>query len=152
MSHRFPRLVANPAAVSFLNSMHGIRLSGSIPKFAADALPLLALNSVTMLGAELHGRSYGGGVLKMEPSEAACLPVPAFESLHAAWAELGPDRDQLEQALRGGCWTEVVARVDEALLRSVLHASRRDAQAISEAARDLRRQRLGRTRAASSGG
>jgi len=35
------------------------------------------LNSVTLLGAELVGRSYGGGILKVEPKEADRLPVPS---------------------------------------------------------------------------
>ena len=40
-------------------------------------MALAAANSVTALGAELVGRSYGGGLLKLEPREAARLPVPS---------------------------------------------------------------------------
>ena len=35
------------------------------------------LNSVTLLGAELIDRAYGGGMLKLEPREAARLPLPS---------------------------------------------------------------------------
>src|SRR5207245_973718 len=88
MSHRYPRLIANTSGATILNSMHGVRLNPGVKKVVRDALPLLALNSITMLGAEIMGRSYGGGILKMEPREAAGLPVPATDALDEAWEHL----------------------------------------------------------------
>jgi adenine-specific DNA-methyltransferase len=146
MSHRFPRLIANQAAVSFVNSMHGIRLSADVPKLARNALPLLAINSVTMLGAELHGRSYGGGVLKMEPSEAAALPVPDIEAAEVAWRVLKPQTETLDAQLRNGDWADVVARVDEVLLGGAIHLTPDEYLTIRRAARALRQRRLGRSR------
>ena len=55
MSHRYPRLITNSAAATFVNSMHGIRLSPDAPRVAKVALPLLALNSLSLLGAEIYG-------------------------------------------------------------------------------------------------
>src|SRR6185312_8396175 len=55
MSHRYPRLITNSARATFVNSMHGIRLARGAPSDAKHALPLLALNAATMLGAEIHG-------------------------------------------------------------------------------------------------
>jgi len=144
MSHRYPRLVANSARVAFVNSMHGLRLRTGAPKLAKGALPLLALNSATMLGAEVHGRSYGGGVLKMEPREAASLPVPSPTALASAWRTLKNERSSLDRQLRNGMWTAVVKRVDEVLLRDVLSLSAEQARELHEAARSLRERRLGR--------
>nr|MBA2556087.1 N-6 DNA methylase [Chloroflexota bacterium] len=146
MSHRYPKLVTNRARVSFLNSMHGVRLKPTAPRMSKDALPLLAINSITMLGGEIHGRSYGGGVLKMEPSEARVLPVPNPSHLEAAWAVLKPERDRLDRQLRDGRWTNVLARVDEVLLRNVMKLSAPDAGQLHESARTLRARRLARAR------
>ena len=143
MSHRYPRLVANHAGVSYLNSMHGLRLAEGVAKSAKSALPLLALNSVTMLGAELFGRSYGGGVLKMEPREAATLPVASQSTLLKAWTVLKGERASIERQLRKGLWTNVVKRVDEALLHDTMGISYGDVAELHEAARSLRKRRIG---------
>ncbi len=144
MSHRYPRLISNRAKTTFLNSMHGVRLVKTSPKIAREALPLLVLNSVTMLGAEVYGRSYGGGVLKMEPREAASLPMPNAQALEAAWATLKPERAALNRQLKSGLWIDVVTRVDEVLLRNTLQLSSTDAATIREAARSLRARRTSR--------
>jgi hypothetical protein len=143
MSHRYPRLVTNSARASFLNSMHGVRLRSGAPAAAKAALPLLALNSVSLLGAELFGRSYGGGVLKMEPREAALLPVPGVEVLDAAWRRLGPERSRLNRELRAGRWASVSERVDGVLLGEVLGLGPGEVSALREAADSLRARRLG---------
>jgi len=130
--------------------MHGIRLKKEAPKSAASALPLLCLNSITMLGAEIYGRSYGGGVLKMEPREAAVLPVPGVPALNAAFAVLKNDRAGLERQLREGHWTTVVKRVDQVLLRDVFGLSSGEALSMYEAAIALRSRRMRKTSVGSS--
>ncbi len=141
MSHRYPRLIANEAGVSFVNSMHGLVLREDAPSIARDALPLLALNSVSMLGAEVFGRSYGGGILKMEPSEAAQLPVPTVSLLAKAWRRVEGRRDQLNELLRAGQWQEVVEEIDAALLTGAARIPQQDVLALRSEATNLRRRR-----------
>jgi hypothetical protein len=144
MSHQFPRLVTNIARVAHLNSMHGVRLRPTAPKLAKSALPFLGLNSVTMLGGEIFGRSYGGGILKMEPREACLLPMPSADLLTDAWSTLSLEREALERQLRSGRWTNVWARVDEVLLRGVLGLSEDEIVLLQDATRALRGHRLSR--------
>lgn len=148
MSHRYPRLVTNEAKVTLVNSMHGVTLRPDVSAVVRDALPLLALNSVTMLGAELFGRAYGGGILKMEPSEAAELPVPEAEIVKLAWKELAAQRSQLDELLRGGDWEKVVSQVDDTLLVRVAGLPRDEVEAIRLSASSLR---MRRTRQADGG-
>jgi tRNA1(Val) A37 N6-methylase TrmN6 len=144
MSHRYPRLVNNTAGVGFLNSMHGVRLRPGVPRTVRSALPLLSFSSVTMLGAEIHGRSYGGGILKMEPREAAELPVPQTPILLRAWDRLKPEREHLERELEAGLWTNVAKRVDEVLLQDVIGLSRMEVADLHAATAVLREHRMGR--------
>lgn len=48
-------------------------------------------NSATFAFAEIMGRSYGGGILELEPTEAEQLPIPA----PALAGELAADVDLL---------------------------------------------------------
>lgn len=152
MSHRYPRLIANAAGVTFVNSMHGVRLAGKTTALAKSALPLTCLNSATMLGAEVFGRSYGGGILKMEPREASALPMPSPQVLERAWCELKPQKDVLERQLKAGLWASVVKRVDAAVLGSGAGLSEAEIAGLLDAARNLRARRVGREVTSEGGG
>ena len=124
--------------------MHGIRLKKGAHPETASALSLLCLNSATMLGAEIFGRSYGGGVLKMEPREAATLPVPGPRAVAVAYGKLKNERVGLEQQLRNGQWAAVVERVDEVLLRDAFGLSTAEVNVMHNAAVELRTRRMGK--------
>jgi adenine-specific DNA-methyltransferase len=98
-----PRLVTNRARVHYLNSVHGLHLHAGLTEderhLARELLGLAALNSLTMLGAETVGRSYGGGVLKLEPREADQLPVPSPEVLARVAPALRAVRRQVAKDL-----------------------------------------------------
>jgi hypothetical protein len=70
MDHERPRLATNDARVLHLNSLYGVTLRHGLKELGRDLLPMATLNSATLLAAEMIGRSYGGGLLKLEPNEA----------------------------------------------------------------------------------
>ncbi|MDN6812956.1 MAG: SAM-dependent methyltransferase [Corynebacterium variabile] len=117
-----PRLVTNDAHVQHLNSVHGVFLRDDCRTLGMELLPLASLNSVTMLHAELVGRAYGGGVLKLEPREADRWVVPSAPLIVERQAELHAIRGQVEEALEESGPTAAARLVDKVLLEGVLHA------------------------------
>lgn len=144
MNHDTPRIVTNRARVAYLNSIHGLTFSDEHRELAMDLLPIAALNTVTLLGSELVGRAYGGGLLKLEPKEADRLPVPSLAVVKAAEADLRALRPQLTKGLRQGKLLDVVARVDK-VLRSHLKLSRADLDKLRAARASLFSRRVTRS-------
>lgn len=139
-----PRLCANTAGVHHLNSVHGVYFKDGMAETGSDLLPLGALNSMTLLGAETVGRAYGGGILKLEPREADTLPVPALAVLQDAEKALTALRPQMAQALRNGQLLEAVRLVDDVLLTRHLGLSRAKVASLREAHDGLRHRRTAR--------
>lgn len=146
MNQDVPRLVSNRARAAHLNSIHGVTLKPEHRDLGLDLLPLAMLNSLTMLGAELVGRSYGGGVLKIEPKEADRLPMPSPAALRDTAARLKNLRPQLAKHLRNSRLASVVQAVDEVLLAGHLGLSDSDIRSLREA-----RDAMASRRAARSG-
>jgi len=115
-----PRLVTNRAGVYHLNSVYGVRLRPERRRHGMDLLPLAVLNSLTLLGGELVGRAFGGGMLKLEPREADNLPVPSFELLAGLEAELGAVRERVRETLVVGDLNAAVEIVDQVVLVDAL--------------------------------
>jgi len=139
MAHVAPRLVVNEAGATSTNTVHGVYLED--PSLA-DALAAAFLCSATLLSAEIEGRSYGGGVLKLEPREALRLRVPelsprVIERLRAAL----PSVDAL---VRGQRVDEASALVDRIVMGDSPRAS--EMTEIREALMSLRDRRLSRAR------
>jgi adenine-specific DNA-methyltransferase len=139
-----PRLCANTARVHHLNSVHGLYFKQGMAAAGRDLLPLGALNSMTLLGAETVGRAYGGGILKLEPREADTLPVPTMAALQEAETALSALRPQMAQALRNGRLIDAVRLVDDALLVGQLGFTRATVAALREAHSELRLRRTAR--------
>ena len=118
-----PRLSTNSAGVRHLNSVHGVTLNPDLRTLGRELLPLASLNSLTLLGAELVGRAYGGGMLKLEPKEADHLPVPDPVLVEQVSDELRALRRPIRDALRSRGLPAAVRLVDELMLRQALGLS-----------------------------
>lgn len=141
-----PRITTNAAGALHLNSVHGVYLRSEHRLLGRDLLPLAALTSMTLVGAETVGRSYGGGMLKIEPREADRLPVPAPEVVEAARERLVVLRPQLGSRLRRGRLVEAAKLVDDVLLVGELGMSRPDVKALRDQYVELAARRSARGR------
>jgi adenine-specific DNA methylase len=90
--HLAPRLTVNAAAATCTDTVHRVRLAAGVDP---TRLATVFHNSVTFAFAEIIGRSYGGGILELEPREAEQLPIPPPE---LAGPELACDVDLLLKA------------------------------------------------------
>jgi hypothetical protein len=140
MSYETPRLTRNSAGVQLLNSLYGVRLHAQRRKAGHDALHLGSMNSITLLGAEVVGRSYGGGMLKHEPKEADMLPMPSMEALKEAAPRLKLLQPQIAALLRGSNITPAIDMVDRVLLQDVLKTTPKQLMQLRNA-RDILFQR-----------
>jgi adenine-specific DNA methylase len=139
-----PRLCTNKAKVYHLNSVHGVYLHRGLRRLGMDYLPLAALNSMTLLGAETVGRAYGGGMLKLEPGEADRLPMPAKALVAATSKVLSALRSLLTHTVRSGGLLEAVDHVDEVLLVGELGLTSSTVKELREARAELAARRVAR--------
>lgn len=86
-SNHFPRLVQNVAEVVTTDTIY----QGSpLPTFHHRERDIVGSfhNSLTMLTAEMFGRSFGGGVLELVPSETARLLLPVVDLTQPQFEQL----------------------------------------------------------------
>jgi adenine-specific DNA-methyltransferase len=138
-SHRYPRVVLNEARVVTTDTIY----RGALIAGAAVREPDLVAgfhNSLTMLSAEIEGRSFGGGVLELVPSEIARLLVPILPGF-------GDELDRLDDISRGTNDSEnndeLVDETDRLLLKTGLRSDLLDT--LREGRSSLLARRLERT-------
>lgn len=71
--HGYPKLIVNKSGATCTDTIHRVKLLNGT---SADVIAAAFLNSLTFAFSEVMGRSYGGGVLELEPNEAEKLPIP----------------------------------------------------------------------------
>ncbi|SNS79154.1 N-6 DNA Methylase [Geodermatophilus pulveris] len=140
--HRYPRIFANHTDATSTDTVHRVTLR-RLDATAAQ-LAVAALNSVTFASAEVVGRSYGGGILELEPSEAEHMPIPSPALVDEALTT------KVDELLREGRTDDAVELVDQALLIDALGFARDQVQSARSAWVRLRDRRGGRGRSSRS--
>ena len=137
--HFHPRVVLDTADVFTTDTIYRGEVTADV---APGALAAMFHNALTLLSAELEGRSFGGGVLELVPSEIARLALPSLGGAEAHLAALDRvARSETPDALVRAT-NAILARrtgIDPEVL-DVLDAARRTL-------RDRRFARAGHTRA-----
>ena len=128
-----PLLVLNRAGCQCTNALHAMYLHcGSDASLPAIAVGFLT--SAVSVWAELHGRRYGGGVLKMEPGTLNRTPVPMVQGVEDAF-------DELNALIRCGRETEARELADDLVLGDQLGLQKKDIQRLQRAHVQLMTQR-----------
>jgi adenine-specific DNA-methyltransferase len=135
MAHLGPRLIVNRLGARNTNLLHGVALRPGAP--SVRALAVAMCSSLTLLSAEIEGRAYGGGVLKMETREAESLRIPAINQETGRLLE--GRFDEADRLVRGGETAAASRLADEVL--NVDHETVWNAYLV------FRTRRLGRRRA-----
>ena len=132
--HRYPLLVVNRVGATSTDTIHRVRfINGTRP----EKLAAICFNSLTLAGAEVGGRSYGGGVLELEPREAENLPVPYSEKINI-------DSEKVDELLRIGKDAQALEYVDNVVLKDYMGLSFSTIRNIRNAWIELRERRTNR--------
>lgn len=135
MSDSVPRLCLNEAGIAATNNLLTIRFR-SVPPALRRAVVVSFYNSGTLYSVERIGRQYGGGVLKLEPSEAERVLVPdlGHVSRHESCLRaLELDLHRELRAGRTGQLLDVIASIDRVLLHDGGARRAGDARVLMEA-------------------
>lgn len=140
-SHWFPRLVLNEAGALTTDTIYR---GNMLPIYAGMEKELVAgfHNSLTILTAELEGRSFGGGVLELVPSEISRLVVP-FPTGMSCYLE---DLDKLARrgVVEDAMPEDLIDATDEILLHRLPEITAKDLDEIRDARKALLKRRLDR--------
>ncbi len=106
--HEGPRIISNKTESTSTDTIHRVRIMNGIP---SEILAAASVNSLTFAMAEIRGRSYGGGVLELEPTEAENLLLPLITE-----NSILPLK-KIDQLLRQKKTVEALNLVDSILLK-----------------------------------
>lgn len=134
MTGHIPRLVENRAGLFSPNTLLVVRFS---PKVIAKSILAGWHSSLTQLSCEMEGHPLGGGMLKLEPTEAGQVTIPLPRAKEAS--ELVA---QIDQFVRSGNSQKVGEIIDRRILRGRFGLSATECQLLRSGADELRNWRL----------
>jgi tRNA1(Val) A37 N6-methylase TrmN6 len=136
MSGDAPRIVWNAAGVLATNSTHEVRLN-SLQRIRPQILSLAFCSSLSQLSAEVEGHPLGGGMLKIEPSEAARTLAVCPELLKFSEAQF----EEMDYFIRSNSMSSAIDMADELVLRGVLGLNWDQIQVLRNGLTEVREQR-----------
>jgi len=133
----FPRMVLNASGATSTDTIHRMRSKGAKPeRVIANTYTWL-----TAASAEIEGRSYGGGVLELEPTEAERLLMPA--KLNGAMP-----LTEVDKLVRAGRLDSVLEENARVILREHMGLSAADCTLLEGVWTKMRDRRNSRRRGA----
>jgi adenine-specific DNA-methyltransferase len=135
--HDFPRFVRNRAGATSTDTIHRFKVRECDP----DAFVASTFTHLTAASAEIEGRSYGGGVLELEPTEAERLLIP--NNLGAA-----VPLKEADAYVRRGKLGALLKENDKRALRGALGLTVKDCALLKTIWEKLRDRRFARNKSA----
>jgi adenine-specific DNA methylase len=136
MVHLTPLFAVNRAQAVAPNSLLVARRKPGSPP--SELIAVAMRTSLALLSAEIEGHSLGGGLLKVEPGEAAKITIPVPARFDSAVF------DEVDALLRAERRSDARNLADAVLLQHGLGLSERDCRKLREGAGMLRQRRLSR--------
>lgn len=114
MIHKLPRMVINMSKINCTNSIHRVFFNKDVLMRKRKAIAISMLSSFSQLSAELEGRAYGSGVLKLEPSAAKKIQILLTPELETA---LNSQASFLDKLISQGLIEEAQSLVDQLIVK-----------------------------------
>lgn len=117
MCDQGPRLVLNSAETTSTNTIHRIYFKESLQQSHKKLAAISIMTTFSQLSAELVGRSYGSGVLKLEPNEARRLHLLLPKNIR--WQEVQSTYSNINKSLRSGNKKLAIKLADNFILKGI---------------------------------
>lgn len=131
----FPRMVSNNAHAVPTDTIHRLRVHGC----GLNAFLQSSYTYLSGASSEIEGRSYGGGVLELEPTEAEKVLVPSN-------SQSSLPLNEIDRLVRRGKIEEVLAENSRQILGGDLGLSKRDVALLRDIWLKMRNRRSARRR------
>ena len=134
MHHDGPRMCLNASEANCTNTIHRAYFLEPLPLYKKRLIVLSLMSTFSQLSAELEGRSYGSGVLKIEPSEAARIKLTL--PTHLDRSEINDAFNKVNKLLRSNQDGKAKDLVDQLLFPEF-----KDKSILSQLKKELNRRR-----------